>query len=392
MTLMIPRRKALLFGRRIWIYVVIIWLFITAFFILRKENNEGISSALLTGDHIEDNNIGNPFHEFKVDYLDQNLNPNPLEQVQRDIELKFEKEESEIDDSLLKHKGNDPADDADISGNDDDVNNEIDDAGGGVGAIGDELDENKNNEPPQHNVIEQPKAFQERELSYKNLGMLVSPDDNPFKSMNPGEMGKPFELPKDIDPDIKALVDEGYKRNAFNQYISDLIPLHRSLPDTRSAWCKKEDRFLTNLPKTSVIVCFHNEAFSVLARTVHSILDRSPSHLIEEIILVDDFSDMPHLGKPLEDYFRPYTKVKIVRAKKREGLIRARLLGFDVAKGPVLTYLDSHCECTEGWLEPLLDRIARDNTTVVCPVIDDVNANTLKYSYTGPQGVSVGKQ
>lgn len=46
-----------------------------------------------------------------------------------------------------------------------------------------------------------------------------------------------------------------------------------------------------------------------------------------------------------------YPKVKIVRAPKREGLIRARLLGARAAKAPVLTYLDSHCECTIGELQ-----------------------------------------
>ncbi len=43
-----------------------------------------------------------------------------------------------------------------------------------------------------------------------------------------------------------------------------------------------------------------------------------------------------------------YPKVKIVRLPKREGLIRARLLGLEHATAPVVTYLDSHCECAEG--------------------------------------------
>lgn len=139
--------------------------------------------------------------------------------------------------------------------------------------------------------------------------------------------------------------------------------------------CKVPGRYLEDLPQTSVVICFHNEAWSVLLRTVHSVLDRSPAHLIKEIILVDDFSDMrkyfrltrtscklhiriimlilfrvfaAHLMQQLDDYMSSLPKVRIVRATRREGLIRARLLGARYVTAPVLTYLDSHCECTEG--------------------------------------------
>ena len=78
-----------------------------------------------------------------------------------------------------------------------------------------------------------------------------------------------------------------------------------------------------------------------------------------------------------------FPKVRIVREKERVGLIRARLSGARHAKGDVLTYLDSHCECTQGWLEPLVDRIARDPTTVVCPVIDVIDTETLQYQHNG---------
>ncbi|XP_049293409.1 putative polypeptide N-acetylgalactosaminyltransferase 9 isoform X1 [Anopheles funestus] len=215
-------------------------------------------------------------------------------------------------------------------------------------------------------------------------GVIAPPSDGP------GELGKPVILPKELSPEIKKIVDEGWTKNAFNQYVADMISIRRTLPDPRDAWCKETDRYMEDLPPTSVIICFHNEAWSVLLRTVHSVLDRSPDHLVKEVILVDDFSDMPHTQKQLEEYFLAYPKVKIIRAAKREGLIRARLLGARHATAPVLTYLDSHCECTIGWLEPLLDRIARNSTTVVCPVIDVIDDNTMEYHYRDSGGVNVG--
>jgi hypothetical protein len=53
----------------------------------------------------------------------------------------------------------------------------------------------------------------------------------------------------------------------------------------------KDLAYDSGLPSASVIIVFTNEAWSSLIRTVHSVLNGSPKHLLEEIVLVDDHSD-----------------------------------------------------------------------------------------------------
>ena len=74
--------------------------------------------------------------------------------------------------------------------------------------------------------------------------------------------------------------------------------------------------------------------------------------------------------------------MKLVRTAKREGLIRARLLGAKVAQGEVISFVDAHCEANVGWLEPLLERIKNDRTTVAVPVIDMISSTSFAYAST----------
>lgn len=46
----------------------------------------------------------------------------------------------------------------------------------------------------------------------------------------------------------------------------------------------------TQLPSLGVILIFMNEALSIIERAITSIINRTPSQLLKEIILVDDFS------------------------------------------------------------------------------------------------------
>lgn len=81
------------------------------------------------------------------------------------------------------------------------------------------------------------------EQDYKNV------EKNDFKQMHnkkseiikvdvtshkqPGDMGHPVILPTNLSAEIKKIVDEGWTKNAFNEYVSNMISVRRELPDPR---------------------------------------------------------------------------------------------------------------------------------------------------------------
>uniref|UniRef100_F1LED1 Polypeptide N-acetylgalactosaminyltransferase 3 n=1 Tax=Ascaris suum TaxID=6253 RepID=F1LED1_ASCSU len=121
-----------------------------------------------------------------------------------------------------------------------------------------------------------------------------------FSKDGPGEMGSPVH----IDPSKEQERKEKFKLNQFNLMASDMISINRSLPDYRSSKCRESATHYKHLqlPLVSIIIVFHNEAWSTLLRTLHSVVNRSPLELIKEIILIDDLSDRPYLKKPLDLY------------------------------------------------------------------------------------------
>jgi polypeptide N-acetylgalactosaminyltransferase len=87
-----------------------------------------------------------------------------------------------------------------------------------------------------------------------------------------------------------------------------------------------------------------------------------------------------HLKKKLEDFIERYNgKVRLIRNKEREGLIRTRTRGAEEARGAVVLYLDAHCEVGYNWLPPLLYPIYLDRTTMTVPLIDGIDHEDFEY-------------
>ncbi|XP_043546106.1 polypeptide N-acetylgalactosaminyltransferase 15-like isoform X2 [Chiloscyllium plagiosum] len=201
------------------------------------------------------------------------------------------------------------------------------------------------------------------------------------RSQEAGESTRLLLLDPPPPADRRQLERQGLQRRGFNETVSESISLHRRLPEVRHPLCLQQE-YSQNLPTASIIICFHNEAWSTLLRTVNSVMDTAPKKFLKEIILVDDLSNQGHLKASLSEYVSKLDGVKLIRSNKRLGVIGGRLLGAARATGDVLIFMDSHCECHNGWLEPLLDRIAHDRTRVVSPVIDGIDWKTFQYYHS----------
>ncbi|XP_019293612.1 polypeptide N-acetylgalactosaminyltransferase 9 isoform X1 [Panthera pardus] len=170
-----------------------------------------------------------------------------------------------------------------------------------------------------------------------------------------------------------------YEEYGYNAQLSDRISLDRTIPDYRPKKCRQMTH-TADLPQISVVFIFVNEALSVILRSVHSVVNRTPSRLLKEVILVDDNSDSVELKTSLDQYVnRRYPGlVKIVRNSRREGLIRARLQGWKAATAPVVGFFDAHVEFGTGWAEPALTRIQEDRRRIVLPAIDNIKYDTFE--------------
>lgn len=189
---------------------------------------------------------------------------------------------------------------------------------------------------------------------------------------------KPVPLKFRMTHDQRVAAHTGY---CFNTRVSESIPLDRPVPDYNSRTCRSEV-YPPDLPPASVIIVFHNENLSVLLRSLHSVLNRTPPRLLDAIILVNDNSNKtthPWLFEPLDEYVSRVPKTRVVHLTSRHGLMRARIVGADLAQSRVLVFLDSHIETTPRWIEPLIAAIHANRTTVVVPFIHTIGFDDFSF-------------
>nr|XP_020010102.1 polypeptide N-acetylgalactosaminyltransferase 18-like [Castor canadensis] len=102
---------------------------------------------------------------------------------------------------------------------------------------------------------------------------------------------------QELSPEGRRMALKQFQYYGYNAYLSDRLPLDRPLPDLRPSGCRNLS-FPDSLPEVSIVFIFVNEALSVLLRSIHSAIERTPPRLLKEIILVDDNSSNGKCGLP----------------------------------------------------------------------------------------------
>ncbi|KAI4903878.1 hypothetical protein NFI96_022132 [Prochilodus magdalenae] len=204
----------------------------------------------------------------------------------------------------------------------------------------------------------------------KKAAKILFPNSQLFKKWHP-----------ELSEEEQHEAEELFQRYGYNVYLSDRIPLDRQLPETRDHRCLTK-KYPSDLPTLSVVLIYLDEALSVIKRAICSVINRTPVHLLKEIILVDDQSTNEDLQGKLNAFINAIHKtrpglVKKVRHAEQMGLTQARLSGWEAATGDVVAILDAHIEVHVQWAEPLLARIQADPRLVLSPVFDKVNFDDM---------------
>lgn len=121
------------------------------------------------------------------------------------------------------------------------------------------------------------------------------------------------------DPDDIANGELQLSKIALNEELSNHISYNRTVPDARHPACRSKKYDIASLPTASVVIIFFNEPYSVLVRTVHSVINTTPGRLLREVILVDDGSSNVELKGKLDYYVKTRfsDKVKVLRLTNR---------------------------------------------------------------------------
>ena len=164
---------------------------------------------------------------------------------------------------------------------------------------------------------------------------------------------------KHEDPDDRMMEGE------INTYMT-------AMTDARQAHCYKRHYDVVGKQTVSIILDYREEEFYAFKLAIHSLMKRTPAHLFNEVIVVDDCTQSEVIQRRAAVFLKQYSpdKIKQIRLDSKSGSAVARSKASKLAHGSVLVFLSVHAVVNVGWIEPLLAAVKDDFQIIAVPHFD----------------------
>lgn len=123
-----------------------------------------------------------------------------------------------------------------------------------------------------------------------------------------------------------------------------------------------------------VLPCAEEREYAL--KTVKSVFESTPSHVLKEIVVVDDGSEPPLSTTHLTPEVQKRYNTRIMRHKQTVGLIGAKKTGGDAALGDIIVFFDCHVAPQPNWHAAFLKLIGENYRRLVVPQITALDVDT----------------
>lgn len=153
-------------------------------------------------------------------------------------------------------------------------------------------------------------------------------------------------------------------------------------PDARPRGCQKYRKKDFANHTVSIIIPWLGEKWKHMEGTMKALLFFTPDSLVDEYIWISD-GNKDSKEKELKALS---PKVKVYAFAERQGLMRAKMKGVEMATAPVLVFMEAHCRPNKDWLQHLLHRVVLNPKVLAMPVLDHIPPDSWEGYFPTPAG------
>lgn len=118
----------------------------------------------------------------------------------------------------------------------------------------------------------------------------------------------------------------------------------------------------------SIIIPWLAEKWVHMEGTMKAILHFTPDELVNEYIWISDGNQ----DSKEAELKALSPKVRVFAFNERQGLMRAKMKGVEMATAPVIVFLEAHVIPNKHWLQHILHRVVVNPKVLAMPVLDQI--------------------